>query len=83
CDGIPASTCRPDLRPCAVAVDSVHEAESRLLAEMGKVLAAWLKKAATNEANATVTEEPARPARDKWRRRRLGRVSRQAVMTGV
>jgi hypothetical protein len=46
CDGIPGSTCRPDLRPCAVAVDSVHEAENRLLAEMDKVLVGWLKKKA-------------------------------------
>ena len=46
CDGIPGSTCRPDLRPCAAAVDSVHEAENRLLAEMDKVLAGWLKKKA-------------------------------------
>jgi len=83
CDGIPGSTCRPDLRPCAVAVDSVHEAESRLLAEMDKVLAAWLKKTAPNGANATVAEGPARPARNKWRRRRLGRVSLQAVTSGV
>jgi hypothetical protein len=44
CDGTLNSTYRPDFRPCAVAVDSVHEAESRLLAEMDEVLAAWLEQ---------------------------------------
>jgi hypothetical protein len=48
CDGIPSNTCRPDLRHCAAAVDSVPEAESRLLAEMDKVLAVWLKFAAVH-----------------------------------
>ena len=44
CEGTPSGTCRPELRSCAVAVDSVPDAESRLLAEMDKVLAAWLRK---------------------------------------
>jgi hypothetical protein len=83
CDGVPGTTCRPDLRPCAAEVDSVQEAERHLLADMDEVLAAWLKKAGCSEANAAVTEEPARPMRDRRRKRRFGRAARQAVTSAV
>jgi len=71
CDGIPSNTCRPDLRHCAAAVDSVPEAESRLLAEMDKVLAVWLKRTVGRKADAVATGEAASHRRGKRQNRRL------------
>ena len=71
CDGIPSNTCRPDLRHCAAAVDSVPEAESRLLAEMDKVLAVWLKRTVGRKADAVATGEAGSHRRGKRQNRRL------------
>jgi hypothetical protein len=71
CDGIPSNTCRPDLRHCAAAVDSVPEAESRLLAEMDKVLAVWLKRTVGRKADAVATGEAVSRRRNKRQSKRL------------
>ena len=71
CDGIPSSTCRPDLRHCAAAVDSVPEAESRLLAEMDQVLAVWLKRTVGRKTNAAATGEAVSRRRNKRQSKRL------------
>jgi len=88
CDGIPSNTCRPDLRPCAAAVDSVQEAESCLLADMNAVLMAWLRKTARSKASdAAAAEEPGDSQRNKRRsnrrRHRLGKGDRQVATVGA
>ncbi|HPM84428.1 MAG TPA: hypothetical protein PLF81_27170 [Candidatus Anammoximicrobium sp.] len=86
-DGVPGSTCRPDLRPCAAAVDSVQEAESRLLADMDAVLMAWLRKTARSKASDAAAEEPGDSQRNKRRsnrrRHRLGKGDRQVPTVGA
>jgi hypothetical protein len=86
-DGVPGSTCRPDLRPCAAAVDSVQEAESRLLADMDAVLMAWLRKTAHRKTSAAAAEEPGHSQlntrRNNRRHHRLGKGNRQTATVGT
>jgi hypothetical protein len=69
-EGVPSSARRPDVRLCAFAVDSLHEAEQRLLAAMDQALADWLSP--------SLPEPEQRPPRRRSRRRRRA-IAQQAA----
>ena len=66
-EGLPSSIQRPDVRLCAFAVDNVHQAEQKLLAELDQALAQWLSP--------SLPETRQRPPRRRSRRRRRAAVA--------
>ena len=61
-EGLPSSIQRPDIRLCAFPVDSLHEAEQKLLAELEQALTQWLSP--------SLPETRQLPPRRRSRRRR-------------